>query len=342
MVKHRELMGSLPRDPSLQPLPACYPSNSCSTSVSHLLRYQGAPGRGSPGQSLGLETEPKKMWQPPTPRAAGSGETDTRVTRTHDGPAKTAVLKRTAPDSAKMRLSPDGGERWRQSRRSPWHWVPCRFLRLAGLECPCPCSSFRPGECEDEVGWSNLSCLTHAMGFRGSEAPNGLCRLGVHEAWGVGLWPKRSNSPVLGGWDCQALPGPPQQPPTQPHLLWSSLLLPSVARRCSTPTMTMASGLALTSQGLSGAAGVSSHLSTRWPCFSPCCFPLLLGGKHMSSRGFSQPNCYSRPHLFLPAKARSWPETKRMSRNSARSPASQAPTVVWMGPSLRLEAQTQA
>lgn len=92
---------------------------------------------------------------------------------------------------------------------------------------------------------------------------------------------------------------------------------------------------------------LSSLLSGCWPHFPPCCDPLLLGWKHRSSRCFSQPNCYSCPHLLLPAKAGSWPETKDVEELGAQipkgqyiGPASQAPAGVWMGPSLGLEAQT--
>lgn len=58
----------------------------------------------------------------------------------------------------------------------------------------------------------------------------------------------------------------------------------------------------------------------------------------------AQPNCYSCPCPLLPAKARSWPETKdveelgaRSPRDSAWGPASQAPTGACTGSSLGLE-----
>lgn len=42
-----------------------------------------------------------------------------------------------------------------------------------------------PRECEEEVGWGYLSCLSHAMvRSGGSEDPNGLYKLVMHEAWG--------------------------------------------------------------------------------------------------------------------------------------------------------------
>lgn len=130
----------------------------------------------------------------------------------------------------------------------------------------------------------------------------------------------------MGGWDCQILSVPHQDKicpfPAATNRTTSPIVIPaSVAQKSSSPTINIGGlgvegglDMALISQGLSGAAD-KSHLNTCWPHFPPRYFPLLLGWKHTSSRGFSQPNCYSCPHLLLTAKTRIWPETKRMSRN---------------------------
>lgn len=127
----------------LRALPACWLSNSCSSCVSHLLWYRGASAQGGPEQSLGLETV-KKMWPPPTPKAAGSGETDAGVTRTNDGPARTAVLKGqllTQPRCDSHQMEVKDGDRAAGHPGTGW---PAGFW-LAGLGCPCPCSSFTLG-----------------------------------------------------------------------------------------------------------------------------------------------------------------------------------------------------
>lgn len=116
---------------------------------------------------------------------------------------------------------------------------------------------------------------------------------------------------------------PPQEPPTQTRPLLSSLLLASVAHRSSTPTMSVASveGVLNWPSSARGSQGqqASSHLSTCWLHFPPALSLYSLAGNR-SSRGFTQPNYYSCPHLHLLAKAKSWPETKDVEELGARDP----------------------
>lgn len=167
-------MGSLPGEPSL---PAVSPAAAAPLSPTSCGTWQPQPEvvLNSPWSVYLSGDRANTVWPPPTPRAAGSGETDSGMTRTNDGPATTAALQRTAPDSAKMRLSPDGGERWGQSSRSPWHWVACRFLAGRSWMSLSLLSSFTLGN----VRRRRWARVTHAVG--NGEDPNGLNKL---EAWG--------------------------------------------------------------------------------------------------------------------------------------------------------------